>query len=297
MSFPPGESCAEERAYIRPALLTGSRVYAWMVTGSLLFGSPHRLVRSCFRSAVIFLLRIDRLDVIRNNTTVLHNRLLVTVVSRFTPDIFLSAWIVLICPSPCSGVGDIAHLSLPVYAWPSGSACLLEQSLLQTVLASGASSQPEGGPLPSPRLWIWRGTAVFGWESSVWLTASSSMVPGVCRSTGVGSTPRLFTNVFGGPARQGTSYGSCRQPAAGRGHYVVQSSDPVTVRHVVTPDVVPNDGFGHGTVDVSTSRGRYLSPAPRAARAATYMSAMGLWHPQTGPGDPGQCRLRRAARV
>ena len=30
-----------------------------------------------------------------------------------------------------------------------------------------------------------------------------------------------------------------------------------------------------------------LSPAPRAARAAKYMLAMGLWHPQTGPGDPG----------
>ena len=36
-----------------------------------------------------------------------------------------------------------------------------------------------------------------------------------------------------------------------------------------------------------------LSPA---ARAASYMSAMGLWHPQTGPGYPGpvlasSCRL------
>ena len=30
-----------------------------------------------------------------------------------------------------------------------------------------------------------------------------------------------------------------------------------------------------------------LSPAPRAARAAKYMSAMGLWRPQTGLGDPG----------
>ena len=30
-----------------------------------------------------------------------------------------------------------------------------------------------------------------------------------------------------------------------------------------------------------------LAPAPRAARAASYMSAMGLWHPQTGPGAPG----------
>ena len=30
-----------------------------------------------------------------------------------------------------------------------------------------------------------------------------------------------------------------------------------------------------------------LSPAPRAARAASYMSAMGLWRPQMGPGAPG----------
>ena len=30
-----------------------------------------------------------------------------------------------------------------------------------------------------------------------------------------------------------------------------------------------------------------LAPAPRAARAASYMSAMGLWHPQTNPGVPG----------
>ena len=29
-----------------------------------------------------------------------------------------------------------------------------------------------------------------------------------------------------------------------------------------------------------------LSPAQRAARAAKYMSAMGMWRPQTGPGDP-----------
>ena len=30
-----------------------------------------------------------------------------------------------------------------------------------------------------------------------------------------------------------------------------------------------------------------LAPAPRAARAASYMSAMGLWHPQTNLGVPG----------
>ena len=102
-SFPPGESCAEEWAYIRPALSAGSPVCAWTVTGSLLFGSPHRLVRSCFHSAVLFLLRIDGLDVIRKNTDVLHDHLLATVVSRFTPDIFLSAWIVLRSTLFCGG--------------------------------------------------------------------------------------------------------------------------------------------------------------------------------------------------
>ena len=30
-----------------------------------------------------------------------------------------------------------------------------------------------------------------------------------------------------------------------------------------------------------------LSTAPRAPREAKYMAAMGLWRPQTGPGDPG----------
>ena len=30
-----------------------------------------------------------------------------------------------------------------------------------------------------------------------------------------------------------------------------------------------------------------LSPAPRVVRAASYMSAISLWRPQMGPGDPG----------
>ena len=33
--------------------------------------------------------------------------------------------------------------------------------------------------------------------------------------------------------------------------------------------------------------GRSLFPAPRAVRAASYMSAMGLWHPQNNPNVPG----------
>ena len=41
--------------------------------------------------------------------------------------------------------GSESPLSLPSYAWPSGSAFLLDPTLLQTVLASEISSQTEEG--------------------------------------------------------------------------------------------------------------------------------------------------------
>ena len=44
-------------------------------------------------------------------------------------------------------------------------------------------------------------------------------------------------------------------------------------------------GIGHMVFPHDEVAG--LSPAPRAARAAKYMSPMGLWRPQMGPGDPG----------
>ena len=63
-SFPPGESCAEELDYIRLASLAASSVCAWTVTGSLLFGSPHRRVRGCSRSTLLLLrlMLFDGLD-------------------------------------------------------------------------------------------------------------------------------------------------------------------------------------------------------------------------------------------
>ena len=42
-----------------------------------------------------------------------------------------------------------------------------------------------------------------------------------------------------------------------------------------------------GQVVFPSSEVAALSPAPRAPRAAHYMSAMGLWRPLVGPGDPG----------
>ena len=52
--FPPGERCAEGLNYIRRASWTGSPVCTWTVTGSLLFGSPHRRVQGSSCSALLF---------------------------------------------------------------------------------------------------------------------------------------------------------------------------------------------------------------------------------------------------
>ena len=68
----------------------------------------------------------------------------------------------------------------------------------------------------------------------------------------VGSPIVPFNNVLGGSAWRGTGDGSCCLPATGRGHYVVQSSDTVPVRHIVSPHVVRNDGPRHRTDGVSS---------------------------------------------
>ena len=58
--FPSGESGGEEYDYIRPAALAGPSVCARTVTGSLLLGSPHRLVQSCLYSVVLSLRWTER---------------------------------------------------------------------------------------------------------------------------------------------------------------------------------------------------------------------------------------------
>ena len=101
-SFLQGESCAEELEYIRLASLTGSPVCTWIVTGSLLFGSPHIPVRGSSRSALLCLLRFDGLHgipVSGRRTIVrqqgIHAHLLVTLNSSFSSDIITSILIVM----------------------------------------------------------------------------------------------------------------------------------------------------------------------------------------------------------
>ena len=64
MSFPPDDlSTGRDGDYIWLALLTGLSVRTRSVTGSLRFGSPHRLVCSCFCSTIISLCWIESVDV------------------------------------------------------------------------------------------------------------------------------------------------------------------------------------------------------------------------------------------
>ena len=157
--------------------------------------------------------------------------------------------------------GSESPLSLPVYVWPSGSAFLLDPT---DCVGFGELRSAGGGDLErcshydlgDGRLLETGLPAVYRWESSAWITASSSSVSAVRRSSGVSPAPRLFTDVLGGSAGQGTSDGSGHQPTAGCGRHVVKSSDTVTVRYGIEQNVVLDDGLGPRTVVVSESRGR-----------------------------------------
>ena len=76
----------------------------------------------CFRSTFLFLLRIDGLDVVWWSADVQHDRLLVTLVSRFTPAIFISVWIVSGSRSSFGGACVITHWErLGQYLVPPGN--------------------------------------------------------------------------------------------------------------------------------------------------------------------------------
>ena len=93
--FPPdGFSAGRECDYIRLAPLARSSVCTRTVTGSLLFGSPHILVRSSLCSAVLSLRWIDDLEISKESTDIPQNHHLETIVGRSTPYIFFSVWTV-----------------------------------------------------------------------------------------------------------------------------------------------------------------------------------------------------------
>ena len=88
--------------------------------------------------------------------------------------------------------------------------------------------------------------------------------------------------------RGGGGDGGCRNFAMGRKCYVVESTDTITVCYDIEQDFIFDDGLGPRTISVFPgAEVDALAPAPRAHRAAPYMSAMGLRHPQRSPTVPG----------
>ena len=57
-----------------------------------------------------------------------------------------------------------------------------------------------------------------------------------------------------------------------------------TSLHRMSSDMM---SIGMGQVVFPEEEVADLSPTLRTTRAAKYMTAMGLWRPRTGPGDPG----------
>ena len=120
-SFPPDElSTGRDGDYIWLGLLAGLSVRTRSVTGSLCFGSPHRLVCSCFCSTILSLHWLESVDVPQG-------RHCPTKVGRNTPDIcsscrtlciegylFMPSVIVILIIWCCFGVfRDMASDGLP----------------------------------------------------------------------------------------------------------------------------------------------------------------------------------------
>ena len=154
--------------------------------------------------------------------------------------------------------GSVTPMSLPVFSVPSGLASRPDLSSVQTVLALETSSHPEVGssafapsmdmedsPLLETGLpgWPFRFTPYSGQpfadgNPAFGFAASSPTVPGGRRRGEVGSPLVPLTHVLGRSTWKRSGDGHCCQLATRRGHYVVQSSDTVAVRHVIEPHVI-----------------------------------------------------------
>ena len=158
-------------------------------------------------------------------------------------------------------------MSLPVFSVLSGLASRPDQSSVQTVLALETSSRPEVGssafapPMDmedSPLLETglpgcpFRFTPYSGQSFADGNPAFGLQFHHPRFLDFVGAPLVPLTHVLGRSTWKRSGDGRCCQPATRRGHYVVQYSDTVTVRHVVEPHVIRDNGLGHSTYGVSS---------------------------------------------
>ena len=200
----------------------------------------------------------------------------------------------------------LSLLSL-LYALPSGSALMPGQSLVQTELASGTSSRPEVGSsavappmdmedcplletgLPGCPYWFTEcsgqpfsdGNPAFGLQlHHPWFlefVGAPELARLLCRS------PTFWVDQLGKEQAMAAAVNLQRDADIMLSNLQILSQFATSLHRRSSEMMV----LGIGQMVFPQAEVADLSPAPRAARAAKYMSAMGLWRPHTGPGDPG----------
>ena len=208
-------------------------------------------------------------------------------------------------------------LTLPVYMLPSGIAYVPGQSSVHMVMASAASSRPEGWSFDMPQTTDVSREGPFDAYASQMDTEDSPLV-----TTGLPGCPYRIT-CYTGPAVADTNLAALsppisrvyRAPESARLLYhsptfwvdrlgeedamaavvnlqrdagIMLSnlqilSQFATSLHRISSEMMT---LRMGCVVFPSEEVADLSTAPRAPRAAKYMAAMGLWRPQTGPGNP-----------
>ena len=205
---------------------------------------------------------------------------------------------------------------------PSGLAYMPGQSSVQTVLASGASPRPEGWTSDSVRIADFAREGPFDACASpmdtedsplvtmglpgclYWITSySGSTVSDMNPAFGLQLHHPRFLEFIGAPESAWLLYHSPKfwVDRLGEENAMVAAvnlqrdagimlsnlqilSQFVTSLHRMSSEMMSID---MGRVVYTAGEMADLSTAPRAPRAAKYMAVMGLWRPQTGPGDPG----------
>ena len=200
-------------------------------------------------------------------------------------------------------------LSLPVYAWPSGSAFLLYSTIRQTVLAPVSSALPVEGPSTSAPPLASKGgggrlleTGLPGCEyrfseSGDFPFTDGNLAYGLQlrhpRLLELVGTPESAQLIDCSPTFWVDKLGQEQAMAATitlqRDAGVMLSNLQILSQFVMAMNRLSFSMMALGLGQSLFPRVEVddLALAPRAARAASYISAMGLWHSQTGPGAPG----------
>ena len=200
--------------------------------------------------------------------------------------------------------GSESPVSLTVYAWPPSSAFLMDSAVIRTVLAPGKSELLAAGiseddppysggagqvvrdrtaGLSIPILGVQR-TPVYRWKPGICPTAALSSLVGAPESARLlDCSPSFWVVHLGKEKAMAATINLQRDAGVMLSNLQILSQFAMAMNRMSFSMMAL--GLGQSLfpkVEVND-----LAPAPRTARAASYMSAMGLWHPQKNPGAPG----------